>query len=66
MRFPPYQGPKHTIQIVRISIPLEEVKKYPELGEKLVGFGLYNMFKAILDQTGRFNMGVDHILMYER
>jgi hypothetical protein len=57
--FPPHHGPKRAIQIVRISIRPEDIQSYPELGKNLVGYGLYNMFKEILDRTGRFNIVED-------
>src|SRR5262245_16867351 len=41
--FPPYNGPKRRVQVVQINIPLEDVKRYPELAEKRVGFGLSNI-----------------------
>jgi curli biogenesis system outer membrane secretion channel CsgG len=54
VRFPPYRGPKHKIQVVQINIPAEDIKHYPELGEKRVGFGLSNMLVETLFDTGRF------------
>lgn len=52
--FPPYQGPKHKIQVVQIHIPVEDTKRYPELAEKHVGFGLSNILVETLFDTGRF------------
>jgi curli biogenesis system outer membrane secretion channel CsgG len=52
--FPPYQGPKRNIQVVQIHIPVEDTKRYPELAEKRVGFGLSNILVETLFDTGRF------------
>lgn len=52
--YPPYQGPKHKIQVVQINIPAEDVKRYPELAEKRVGFGLSSILVETLYDTGRF------------
>jgi curli biogenesis system outer membrane secretion channel CsgG len=52
--FPPYQGPKRRIQVVQISIPADDVKRYPELAEKRVGFGLSSILVETLFDTGRF------------
>jgi curli biogenesis system outer membrane secretion channel CsgG len=54
VRFPPYRGPKHKIQVVQINIPADDIKHYPELGEKRVGFGLSNILVETLFDTGRF------------
>jgi curli biogenesis system outer membrane secretion channel CsgG len=54
VRFPPYRGPKHKIQVVQINIPAEDIKHYPELGEKRVGFGLSNILVETLFDTQRF------------
>jgi curli biogenesis system outer membrane secretion channel CsgG len=54
VRFPPYRGPKHTVQVVQINIPADDIKHYPELGEKRVGFGLSNIVVETLFDTGRF------------
>jgi curli biogenesis system outer membrane secretion channel CsgG len=54
VRFPPYRGPKHKIQVVQINIPADDIKNYPELGEKRVGFGLSNILVETLFDTGRF------------
>src|SRR5687767_14590453 len=55
VRFPPYRGPKHKIQVVQINIPADDIKHYPELGEKRVGFGLSNILVETLFDTGRFS-----------
>jgi curli biogenesis system outer membrane secretion channel CsgG len=52
--FPPYQGPKRRIQVVQISISADDVKRYPELAEKRVGFGLSSILVETLFDTGRF------------
>jgi curli biogenesis system outer membrane secretion channel CsgG len=54
VRFPPYRGPKHKVQVVQINIPADDLKHYPELGEKRVGFGLSNILVETLFDTGRF------------
>jgi curli biogenesis system outer membrane secretion channel CsgG len=55
VRFPPYRGPKHKIQVVQINIPADDLKHYPELAEKRVGFGLSNILVETLFDTGRFS-----------
>jgi curli biogenesis system outer membrane secretion channel CsgG len=52
--FPPYRGPKRKIQVVQINIPLDDIKRYPELAEKRVGFGLSHILVETLFDTGRF------------
>jgi curli biogenesis system outer membrane secretion channel CsgG len=52
--FPPYGGPKRNIQVVQINIPADDIKRYPELGERRVGFGLSNILVETLFDTGRF------------
>jgi curli biogenesis system outer membrane secretion channel CsgG len=54
VKFPPYRGPKHKIHVVQINIPADDIKHYPELGEKRVGFGLSNILVETLFDTGRF------------
>ena len=54
VKFSPYRGPKHRIQVVHINIPADDIKHYPELGEKRVGFGLSNILVETLFDTGRF------------
>lgn len=49
-----YTGPKHKVQVVQISIPTDDIKRYPELAEKRVGFGLSNILVETLFDTGRF------------
>jgi len=52
--FPPYHGPKRRVQVVQIKIPLEDVRSYPDLAEKRVGFGLSNILVETLYDTNRF------------
>jgi curli biogenesis system outer membrane secretion channel CsgG len=52
--FPPYQGPKRTIEVVQYRIPAEDVSRYPELAEKRIGFGLSSILVETLFDTGRF------------
>ena len=54
VRFPPLTGPKRKIQVVQIAIPAEEIKRYPELSEKRVGFGLSHILVETLFDTQRF------------
>jgi curli biogenesis system outer membrane secretion channel CsgG len=57
--FPPNRGPKRKIQVVQINIPADDIKRYPELGEKRVGFGLSNILVETLFDTGRFTFLAD-------
>jgi len=52
--FPDYQGPKQRIQVVRLGIPDAIVKKYPELADKRVGWGLSQRIIESFYDTGRF------------
>jgi curli biogenesis system outer membrane secretion channel CsgG len=52
--FPPYGGPKHKIWVFQIKIPADDIQRYPELGDKRVGFGLSNILAETLFDTGRF------------
>jgi curli biogenesis system outer membrane secretion channel CsgG len=52
--FPRYDGPKSRVQVVRFGIPEDLVKKYPELTEKRVGWGLSNRIVEGFFDTGRF------------
>jgi curli biogenesis system outer membrane secretion channel CsgG len=54
VKFPPYRGPKHTIWGFQIKIPADDIQRYPELGEKRVGFGLSSILVETLFDTGRF------------
>ncbi|MCP4263553.1 MAG: hypothetical protein GY774_39515 [Planctomycetes bacterium] len=54
VRFPPYKGPKRNIQVVEIRIPAEDVKRYPELSEKRVGYGLGSVLYDTLFDSDRF------------
>lgn len=54
LSFPVYTGPKRKIQVVQISVPVEEIKRYPDLADKRVGFGLSNLLVETLFDTGRF------------
>jgi curli biogenesis system outer membrane secretion channel CsgG len=40
--------------VVQINIPLDDIKRYPELAQKRVGFGLSNILVETLFDTGRF------------
>jgi curli biogenesis system outer membrane secretion channel CsgG len=52
--FPPYDGPKRRVQVVQINIPADDIRRYPELAEKRVGFGLSNILVETLYDTNRF------------
>jgi curli biogenesis system outer membrane secretion channel CsgG len=52
--FPPYSGPKSRVQVIQLGIPDEIVKKYPELAEKRVGWGMYERIIDTFYETGRF------------
>ena len=52
--FPPYNGPKRRVQVIEIKIPAEDIRRYPELAEKRVGFGLSNILVETLYDTNRF------------
>jgi curli biogenesis system outer membrane secretion channel CsgG len=52
--FPPYEGPKRNIQVVEISVPKEDIERYPELSDKQVGFGLASILLDVLFKTDRF------------
>jgi curli biogenesis system outer membrane secretion channel CsgG len=54
VKFPPYRGPKQKIWGFQIKIPADDIQRYPELGEKRVGFGLSSMLVETLFDTGRF------------
>ena len=64
VKFPPIRGAKRKIQVVQINIPADDIKCYPELGEKRVGVGLSNILVETLFDTGRFTFLEDkeHIL----
>lgn len=51
---PPYDGPKSRIQIIELGIPEDLTTKYPELVEKRVGWGMYEMIIDTLFESGRF------------
>ncbi|MFC2089035.1 CsgG/HfaB family protein, partial [Calditrichota bacterium] len=52
--FPPYNGPKSRIQVLRFGIPNEILNRYPELADKRVGWGLYNRIIEGFYDTNRF------------
>ncbi len=52
--FPYYQGKKKRVQIIKFGIPEDIAKKYPELADKRVGFGLYNRLIDAFYETKRF------------
>jgi hypothetical protein len=54
VQFPPYRGPKQRIWGFQIKIPADDIQRYPELGEKRVGFGLSSILVETLFDTGRF------------
>jgi len=52
--FLPYNGVKKRVQILRFGVPDEIAKKYPELTDKRVGWGLYNRLIEGFYETNRF------------
>lgn len=52
--FPPYDGEKARIQVIRFEIPRDVVEKYPELADKQVGFGLTNRLIDTFYESRRF------------
>ena len=52
--YPKFSGERKRVQILRISIPKEIADQYPELGQKMVGWGLYNTLIDELSVSGRF------------
>jgi hypothetical protein len=54
MSFPPFTGPKRKVQVVQINIPLDDTRRFAELAEKRVGFGLINLLVESLFDTVRF------------
>ena len=52
--FPPYNGPKTRIQVIRFGIPADIAMKYPELADKRVGWGLCNRIVEGFWETNRF------------
>ena len=52
--FPPYNGPKQRIQVIKFGIPADIAQKYPELAEKRVGWGLCNRIVEGFWETNRF------------
>jgi curli biogenesis system outer membrane secretion channel CsgG len=54
VKFPPYRGAKQKIWGFQIKIPADDIQRYPELGEKRVGFGLSSLLVETLFDTGRF------------
>ena len=54
IEFPPYSGPKKRIQVVRFGIPADIAKKYPELADKRVGWGLCNRIVEGFWETNMF------------
>ena len=52
--FPAYNGPKKRIQVVRFGVPAEIAKKYPELADKRVGWGLCNRIVEGFWETSMF------------
>ena len=50
-----YTGPKKLVQVIRFGIPAEVLKKYKELGDKRVGWGLCNRIVDELYDTNRFD-----------
>lgn len=54
VQYPDFQGAKMEVQVLRYGIPQEIIDKYPELGDKRIGWGLYNRLLDELYETNRF------------
>ncbi|MGR3220271.1 MAG: CsgG/HfaB family protein [Candidatus Anammoxibacter sp.] len=54
--FPPYSGPRKRVQIVEFGIPKDVIKKYPELAEKRIGWGIGSRLVEGLYDSGRFQL----------
>jgi curli biogenesis system outer membrane secretion channel CsgG len=52
--YPEYTGEKKRVQIIRFGIPPEITAQYPELAEKRVGWGLYNVIIDEFYDSKRF------------
>ncbi len=52
--FPPYDGPKIAVQVIRFGIPEAIVSMYPELADKRIGWGLSNRIIEGFYDTHRF------------
>lgn len=52
--YPPYNGEKKRVQIIRFGVPKEISDQYPELAEKRIGWGLYNTVIDEFYDTKRF------------
>ncbi len=64
--FPPYSGERKRVQIIRFGIPQEIAAQYPELVEKRIGWGLYNMVLDELYDTKRFEFVEEKEIMRDR
>ncbi|MDX1546273.1 MAG: CsgG/HfaB family protein [Rhodothermales bacterium] len=64
--FPAYDGPKARIQVVRFGIPEEIARRYQELEDRRVGFGLSNRLVETFFDTGRFEFIEEKDAMQER
>lgn len=54
--FPTAQGPKRTLQVRELRIPVADLGRYPELMEKRVGVGLSHILAEALVDSGRFDL----------
>lgn len=64
--YPRYDGPKTRIQVVRFGIPEDIARRYEELADKRVGFGLSNRLVENFFDTGRFEFVEEKAEMIER
>ncbi len=64
--FPPYEGPKSRVQVVRFGIPEDIAQKYSELADKRVGWGLSNRIVEGFYDTGRFEFVEEKETMLNR
>ncbi len=52
--YPLYEGPRSRVQVIRFGIPEEIARRYQELEDRRVGFGLSNRLVENFFDTGRF------------
>lgn len=53
---PAHSGPKHIVKVVEIGIPLDEIERYPALGENQVGRHLNRILAQAASDSDRFQL----------
>jgi len=56
LSFPPAAGRRHTVQVVEIGIPAEDLQGSPGLDDARVGFGLSTILVETLADSGHFDL----------